>query len=1282
MILGIYASFIKAAVNTQHLNDAEEAFEKATSLGLANFDVHEEAKKINSNRSLPMSDDLGPFIELQETGSPHEEPDSLPTADLVEAVSINIFNAISNPISSTSSAESPLKSEIEVFDIIYKELLRHEAAICAHLAKQGGDFKIDLNNQTLHELRDELVKLASVNRELYKNVFSRLGFYNSSAFESLFFPQTSNLPDNPKPVPQFVFSKLTKHFFSCYLRCAKGFYTNESWNKEGTYLHLKNDNHYIPLTFTINNDFIFRLSANEPVEYSEISDLQSLIIDSQELLLLETFEEWIFGHTTTKTRAPRSQNSQSMTTPKSFKNGSSPAGRMLDERGLPENLFGATKRPADFRSESLDEAPPKKMPNTSTVISPQENSLRAAARMKTTNIEQSKDVIKAHLAKNRANDPLLKLSDRMFFRMFPKASEDTWEEIIETITLGLPLSMPAGQLESEELTNLLGLNWLTGTQTVIALSASDQRKMTSFLQKHIAEFYKNSPMGLVTRICVEANRKDRSLEKDLESFLQDKSIPSIYREEVYSLASRDKKNRFNFPETIKDLYKDTARRTHIDNLKNDLTALAAIGFNIFNKYEFQDLGKQDTLNEQNPPKSSIILSTNTFLFKTSKETTDSLFERTFNHPSQRSSSKPMTVITLANSGDCLWSTVGKCGSQNFRWLLLRGFNPEKTSMHHLKEVGLEVLGLRADQILKTLINENHDQSTQNTLFSELIEITILINKFMSRLSYGKKTSSNPRIRKWNVVIKPNFLEEVQERIDQNGLWETRNNRISHVIKNSKMMKKLIKDCSADKGIFIYLTGPKSGALGSLSKHFEKIQRALAKAGAENVKLFNNSTEKSQRLVHSGDFIIAQPATLPHGIDAHTIVIDPSLTNFSTDAFKSVQKVSFLNIEGFTNSFSQNGISDLYFGNITKERLAKAMRQRLLDEMKDRSASWYVTLKDILNEPWSRSQRSPIDIVSEEPNQPLKLTNKNNNCFLNSAIQAIAALKSFRESLNDGNSTINNVHSFQKGLRRLLNEKNRAQENLMIKLFTTDLHPEFDFDQFGQQLDAASAVELLTEHFLPQSVFEINQYRRANELPGLFFETPPTETRSLPIAFPEGPTGPYHFSDLVNRFFDQESVIDEETPWKCTVKTGKNEPGTSLSDEIAHKIAADEEMNITQYTISNKMTNLPDILNIHLKRFDNNRQKLGNPVHLPADGILEIPENAYASASENRIKYRLKSYIVHEGTIDQGHYTAYVEINDRYYKCDDTSQNKFEEIDKNRFLANTDAYYLVLERITE
>ncbi|QLL31292.1 hypothetical protein HG536_0B01550 [Torulaspora globosa] len=110
----------------------------------------------------------------------------------------------------------------------------------------------------------------------------------------------------------------------------------------------------------------------------------------------------------------------------------------------------------------------------------------------------------------------------------------------------------------------------------------------------------------------------------------------------------------------------------------------------------------------------------------------------------------------------------------------------------------------------------------------------------------------------------------------------------------------------------------------------------------------------------------------------------------------------------------------------------------------------------------------------------------------------------------------------------------------------------------------------------------------------------------------------------------------------------------------------------------QLWNTPDILLIHLKRFENQRSfsdKIDDVVHFPIEG-LDMGEYIVESDSKGSI-YDLIAVDNHYGGIGGGHYTAYVKQNDKWYYFDDS---RVTETDPQHSIAGS-AYLLFYLRRT-
>jgi ubiquitin carboxyl-terminal hydrolase 2/21 len=106
----------------------------------------------------------------------------------------------------------------------------------------------------------------------------------------------------------------------------------------------------------------------------------------------------------------------------------------------------------------------------------------------------------------------------------------------------------------------------------------------------------------------------------------------------------------------------------------------------------------------------------------------------------------------------------------------------------------------------------------------------------------------------------------------------------------------------------------------------------------------------------------------------------------------------------------------------------------------------------------------------------------------------------------------------------------------------------------------------------------------------------------------------------------------------------------LSDKTKTKIDAKRETTFFQ---------LPDILIIHLKRFDNVMRKDNAFVHFSPSEAMDL--SSYVIDKHKSHNYELYGVCNHMGTTRGGHYTAYVKVkNGNWYNFNDSAVRKVSE----------------------
>ena len=119
--------------------------------------------------------------------------------------------------------------------------------------------------------------------------------------------------------------------------------------------------------------------------------------------------------------------------------------------------------------------------------------------------------------------------------------------------------------------------------------------------------------------------------------------------------------------------------------------------------------------------------------------------------------------------------------------------------------------------------------------------------------------------------------------------------------------------------------------------------------------------------------------------------------------------------------------------------------------------------------------------------------------------------------------------------------------------------------------------------------------------------------------------------------------------KSLKKIIANEELSTIDDKMNKKIVVDK---------TTKISNLPQILVIHLKRFEyslksNERIKINDEFEFPLHEIdLKFLMNKKSNRIPDSSKYTLNGIIVHSGTAIGGHYTSIIKINGKWVKFND------------------------------
>lgn len=348
----------------------------------------------------------------------------------------------------------------------------------------------------------------------------------------------------------------------------------------------------------------------------------------------------------------------------------------------------------------------------------------------------------------------------------------------------------------------------------------------------------------------------------------------------------------------------------------------------------------------------------------------------------------------------------------------------------------------------------------------------------------------------------------------------------------------------------------------------------------------------------------------------------------------------------------------------------------------------------------------IDVKREEkpslePSSPsCEVKNIGNTCYMASVLQAVLAVPSLRYQIAldipmpSASSQAGEYHrkvAIQQALLKFMStssSSNNLEENnflysnsrdalhdLREAIFNSSLHPEFNRQNLGRQLDAASVLELLADLFFTTCQFQMSSAIRVEKYPNMEICSREPSSSILQI--------PFAADKQTHQLKDLTDLVFKEGSAKGLTLNPQDQKMHPIHPDQPHEFPKGRE-KIDQYTIRYSLNQLPPILLTHFKRFTNieieddagiktyEKMKIGDPVELTPDGFFPLS----TSQSQDALVYKLKSFVQHDGNLDGGHYTSYVEIQGKYYFCDDRIQPQcYQEVQQADFLAASKNAYL-------
>lgn len=349
-------------------------------------------------------------------------------------------------------------------------------------------------------------------------------------------------------------------------------------------------------------------------------------------------------------------------------------------------------------------------------------------------------------------------------------------------------------------------------------------------------------------------------------------------------------------------------------------------------------------------------------------------------------------------------------------------------------------------------------------------------------------------------------------------------------------------------------------------------------------------------------------------------------------------------------------------------------------------------------------------------EPLQLKNIGNSCYLDAVLQCLCCLAQLLEKINEPiERDPDHLDEYQKKLviqnellqfidlqkRSQGTEANMTQMEFILFLFggpslfrlrdaifKSNLHPELTFaNGLTAQHDAAYVIELFIDHFFADMCqYKWRGHASTPIFPGLEFLNGGKDGKDEDLSVLQVPLRPAKYQKLdalIGTFLGKhpEREINVANQRQFDPKDGEIIPG---KEEEAQGVINASPAKAERYTQWYRLNHLPPVMVIQFKRFTGALKKDGRPVILPPDGILDLTQ--YYDAPEGEPKqesrYKIKGMVRHIGsTLRAGHYVAEVEIDGKYYHCDDLAP-KNTEVTKTAFFGHKDPYLLFLERLPD
>ncbi|VVB02454.1 unnamed protein product [Arabis nemorensis] len=286
-------------------------------------------------------------------------------------------------------------------------------------------------------------------------------------------------------------------------------------------------------------------------------------------------------------------------------------------------------------------------------------------------------------------------------------------------------------------------------------------------------------------------------------------------------------------------------------------------------------------------------------------------------------------------------------------------------------------------------------------------------------------------------------------------------------------------------------------------------------------------------------------------------------------------------------------------------------------------------------------------------RPLGLQNRDNNCYLNSVLQCLT----FTTPLADfclGRQHSSKCHSLVDG--------DDCPFCILEKRITRSLTLELTHDEPGQIL---SSLGIFAKDFAASRQEDAHEFLRC-VIHACQYISPRLRTSET------GDAEPFTGESVLKEIFGGALQSRVECP-SCEADSIQVEETMDISLDISHSDSVKESLQMffereilddnnkftcakcNQVVKATKQLSLleaPNVLVIHLKRFDNVSNKIEKPIAF--DKILVLSSFLDEASKDHQAEYELFGVILHSGsTLESGHYCAYVKDSlDQWYCCDD------------------------------